>query len=254
MTKPLRLFAATALVSLTSCATQTVQIDAGVMFASVNGDIALQNSTGSLDLGQAKNDLDGNLGVGDTEPGPYVRVTTDYGRHRFRAQGFGIDAEGSGTLSSNFGDLMAGTPVTTSMEFYAIGANWAYELLKQEHYRLGVGVALEYMALDLDVRNAVGFVSVRTDVLVPMPYAEIEGFLGPATVGINAGVMSADLGNGRGEYFDTEAYFKFRPVEAFELQVGYRYIYADVSGTADSRDFKMDIDVQGAFIGGGIRF
>jgi hypothetical protein len=240
------------LAVLASCKGQQYDVDVGAMFAQVSGDISLQNSSGTL-TGNYQNDLDTNFGVGDTEASPYLRVQTDYGRHRFRADGFAIDAEGSGTLSNPFGDLPAGSPVTTSMDLWSVGANWSFELVRQERFRLGIGLALDYFAMDLTARTTLGRESLDTSVLVPMPCAEVEGYFGPVTLGANAGLMSADLGDGNGRYIDAETYVKVRPHSRFDLLLGYRYVLLDGYGRASGRDFDAEIDMQAIFIGGGIR-
>jgi hypothetical protein len=108
--------------------------------------------------------------------------------------------------------------------------------------------------MDVAARSTAGREAIDTSVLVPMPCAEVEGFFGPATVGANAGFMSADLGDGSGRYVDIEAYLKVRPLDGFDLLLGYRYVVLDAYGVASSRDFDADIEMQGVFVGGGIRF
>lgn len=240
--------------ALASCVGQTYRVDAGAMFAKASGDVTLQNSLGSLPLFQNKNDLDDNLGVGDVEPSPYLRVQADQERHRVRLHGFGVDSTGSGTLDGDYGDLIGGSQVTTSLRFYAIGATYAYQLLREEHLRVAAGAAFNWYSLDVSARSSVGRESVQSDVLVPMPYAEVEGLLGPVTVGANAGLMSADLGDAKGRYIDVEGYVRWQALEQLDVMAGYRYLLMDPSGRASSRDFDAEVTVQGFFVGGGVRF
>lgn len=248
---------------LAACAGPTYRVDAGAMFAVANGDIALQNAAGSLDLGSNQNSLDDNMGLGDTEVSPYVRLQMDSDKHRVRVHGFGMDAEGSGTLAGttpgtgNFGDIPAGTPVTTEMQFLAINANYGYELFRNQDFRVAGGLQLAYYSLDIAARSASGREEVQTDALVPYPFLEVEGFRGDFSAGANASIMGLDVGDGSGRYWDMEAYVRWeRTIDRanLDVMVGYRYILLDAYGNASGRDFDADIDIQGVFISAGIRF
>lgn len=243
-----------ATAALTSCVGQTYRVDVGAMFAKASGDLTLQNSTGTLQLFQNKNDLDDNLGVGDIEPSPYLRVQADQERHRVRLHGFGVDSTGSGTLAGAYGDLVAGSQVTTALRFYAIGVTYAYELLREEHLRVAAGAAFNWYSLDVSARSSVGRESVQTDVLVPMPYFEVEGLFGSLSAGGNLGFMSADLGDANGRYIDTELYLRWQALEQIDFMGGYRYLIMDSAGRATSRDFDAEVEVQGFFVSGGVRF
>ncbi|HEX6813395.1 MAG TPA: hypothetical protein VF384_17385 [Planctomycetota bacterium] len=246
-----------------ACEGPSYQADVGAMFAVASGEVALQNSAGSLDLGSNQNDLDSNMGLGDTEPAPYVRLQMDTDKHRVRLHGFGLDTEGSGTLAGSapgtgdFGDILAGTPVTTAMEFFAINANYGYELWRTQDFRIAGGLQLAFYKLDVAARSAAGREEVQTDALVPMPFIEVEGFRGPFTGGFNAGIMALDVGDGSGRYWDAEVYLKLQGEidrAVCDVMVGYRYILLDAYGEASGRDFDADVDVQGVFVSAGIKF
>lgn len=237
-----------------ACKGNTYRINAGPMFAVANGETALQNSTGTLSLGANQNDVDSELGVGDTQAAPYVRLETNNDKHRFRLHGFGMDVNGTGQLSGDYGNIVAGTQVTTSLEFYAVAGNWGYQLLRGDNYRVAVGAQVGYYSLDVAARSNIGREEVVTDVVVPMPFVEVEGLFGPLTIGANAGIMGADLGDGSGRYWDMEAYGRLQATKNFDLMAGYRYLLLDAYGTASDRDFDADVDVQGVFFTAGIKF
>jgi hypothetical protein len=250
----LRSLALVCTVALGSCAETAYRANVGAMFPVVDGKIALQNAGGSLALGNNQNDLDSNMGLGDTEVSPYVHLQADNDRHRFRVHGFMLDAEGSGTLAGDYGGIAAGSQVSTSMDFYAIQGTYAYQLLREENWRLGIGAALGGYGLDIAARSSGGREEVETSVIVPMPYVEGELLFGPLVVGVDGGYMGGDFGDGDGNFLDAEGYVKWRPTEDFEIFGGYRYILLDAFGNASGRDFDADMDVTGFFFGGGIRF
>jgi hypothetical protein len=92
-------------------------------------------------------------------------------------------------------------------------------------------------------------------VFVPMPFAEAEIYpTDYLSIGANLGLMSADLGDGNGRYWDAEAMARVQATTEIDFLFGYRYQLMDVSGRATSRDFDADLDLRGWFIGGGVRF
>ncbi|MEO6593331.1 MAG: hypothetical protein ABIP94_01100, partial [Planctomycetota bacterium] len=159
-----------------------------------------------------------------------------------------------GTLLHPYGDITAGSQVQTSMEYFNITAAYGFEVLREQYYRVAVGAELGFYTLDIAAVSGARRESVKTSVIVPMPFIEVEGFYGDFTLGVNGGWMSADLGDANGIYWDMEGYAKWQATEKFDLLVGYRNIRMDSSGRASSRDFDADLDVQGFFVGGGIRF
>lgn len=242
-----------ALPCFAACAGQSYRVDVAPFFGRASGEVALQNSAGSL-AGFYQNDLDGDLNLGDTEPSPYVRLQWDKERHRVRLHGFALDSDSSGVLTQDYGNIAAGTPVSTSTEFFAVAGNWGYQLVRGEHYRLAIGAQASFYSLDVAARSAGGREEVETSVVVPMPFAEAEAILGPVTIGANFAVMSVDLGDADGRYVDTEAYVRWSVARDFDFLGGYRYIVIDAHGEATGRDFDADVEVQGLFVGAGLRF
>jgi len=246
-----RLLLVTLLITFTACAGQTYRAEVGPMFARARGEFALANSSQFL---PPNNSLQGNMGLGDSEVSPYLAFRTDIDKHRVRVNGFYLDSEGSGTLANAYGNIAADTQVQTTMDFFAIASNYSYEVLRDEHYRIGLGAQLGYYSLDVSARTTGGREQVTTDVLVPMPYVEAEAFWRDFTVGATMGIMSADLGDANGRYWDIEAYSKWAINEQYDLKFGYRYLLLDGYGRASSRDFDADVDVQGLYLSAGVRF
>ena len=237
-----------------ACAGQSWQANAGPMFARMRGEIALQNTAGDIPASNSQNSLSGNMSVGDTEVSPYVRLETNIDEHRVRLGGFYVDAEGSGTLNGDFGDITSGTQVRTTLDFFGLDACYGYQLLREDHYRLAVGGKLGFYSLDIAARSTGAREEVITEVIVPMPWAEAELIWEDLTFGANAGIIAGDLGDANGRYWDIEAYGKWQINQQLDVQVGYRYLLLDGYGRASSRDFDADVDVQGLFVTGGVRF
>lgn len=243
-----------ALGTLTSCTPSTFRADVGAILATTSGNVALQNAGGTLVLDNTRNDIDDQLGLGESEGSPYVRVEWEHAMHRVRVHGFGLETEGAGTLLNDYGGLVAGSDVTTSMRFFTASASYGYEVWGNENFRLGLGGQLAFYSLDLSARSSLGFESLVTDVLAPMPFVEFESYFGDFTLGVNGGILVADLGDGEGLVADLEAYARYQLTNEIDLLAGYRYMEIDGEGVAEDRDFEADMAVQGWFIGGGLRF
>ncbi|MFK7739002.1 MAG: hypothetical protein AB8H80_01670 [Planctomycetota bacterium] len=254
--KPQTFLQIACLFAFVGCAGQTYRVDAGPMFIRARGEVALASSAnnGKLDPPNANQSIDGNMGLGDTEPSPYLRFETNADEHRFRVSGFLLDEDGDGVLASPYGNIAAGTQVQTSMEFFAIRTNYAYQFLRNENWRLGIGGQVGWYSLDVAARAPGGREEVQTSVIVPMPFVEAEWLWRDLTVGANFGIMAGDLGDARGRYWDFEAYGNWQIDPDFGVKFGYRYLLLDGYGRATGRDFDADVDVQGLFVTAGIRF
>ena len=240
--------------ALAACTPGFFRADAGAIYSQVKGSVGLQNSGGTLVIGNNMADLQDDLGVGDEQASPYVRLEADWGNHRVKVSGFRHQSSGSGTLQHPFGDLVAGSAVNSDLEFDDITASWSYDLMPTGPLRLGLGVQVGYYGVDLSVRSIGGFETVTSDLIAPMPYVDGEVDVGIFSFGANAGALMADLHDATARYWDAEGYARMHIGPALEVLAGYRYLLIDAHGTADNRDFDADFEVTGWFLGGGIRF
>lgn len=242
------------LAMMSACAPQAFRVEAGPAFVQNIGKVSLQNSAGSLDLGSVQHRFDGDLALDDVSAAPYLRGEWESNRHNIRLHGFGFHSNGSGTLTAPYGDIPSGTAVETSMDFYSIASSYTYDVWTGKWLRLGLGGQLSFLSLDVSARSGVNREAVNSNVLAPMPFAELELFKGPFSFALDAGIMSADLGDANGRYVDFEAMARWQATSGFDVIGGYRMLVADVAGRASDRDFDADFYAQGWFIGGGIRF
>jgi hypothetical protein len=237
---------------LTACETTVYRANIGPMFAVVSGVTALQDSAGNPLPPPPQNDIESELGLGDTQAAPYLRLQADDGDHRFRLHGFGLDASGTGTLGQDYGDIQAGSVVDTSMELFAITGNYAWRIVNLRQLRAGFGAQLGFYSLDVAARSNANREEVETSVVVPMPYAEIEYSYYDLVLGANGAIMAGDLGDANGRYVDLEGYARLQATRDFDITAGYRFMLLDSYGRASSRDF--DADVQGIFVTVGLKF
>ncbi|GAB4140248.1 MAG: hypothetical protein Fur0037_06680 [Planctomycetota bacterium] len=244
------------LALLAGCAPDVFRADAGVAFPRLTGGASLQNSAGNASLSDVKNNIRGSLDVGQLQPQPYLRLESDWGPHRVRVHGFGYDESGSSLLDRDFGDLVSGTAVDSSLEYLNVVGSWSYDLMPTKTLRLGPGVQLGLYSLDMTARSSFpsGFEKVMTDVVMPQLFLDGGVDLGIVSADANIGFMSAHLGDAAGRYVDAELMLRARPAEQFEVFAGYRLTVLDVLGVASGRDFDADLTVSGVVLGGGVRF
>lgn len=237
-----------------ACVNQGLRVDAGAISVRTRGHVSLQNAGGSLDLGSNQNTLQGAMDLGDREASPFLRAQWDRDRHRVRLAGFHEKTDGTGVLEGDFGGLVTGSTVQTEENLWVVNAQYAYQLLRDDHWRVAAGGQIGYYSLDINARSSLGFEQVNTDIFLPMPFLEIESLLGPLNVGANLSWMSADVRDASGRYWDLEAYGKYQLGDKFDVIAGYRYVFLNAHGEATGRDFRSDLDIQGWFLGAGVKF
>jgi hypothetical protein len=227
----------------------------GASFMRVEGDMALQNAGGTLNLGQDVNTIE-DLGAEETSGSAYLRAEADWGPHRARVSGFGATPSGEGTLADSFGDLSAGAPVRSQLDYENFTAAYTFDVIPTSLVRLGLGVEVGIHRFDLlvDQTNSNAFEELEADFWTPMPCIDAEVDLGAVSFCLNVGAFDVDLGDADGNYHDAEAFVRWAPLLGFELIGGWRNMLLDTNGEADNRDFRTDVEVSGWFLGGGISF
>ena len=250
--KPKHLLLCAIPLAFAACEGPKYSFRAGPTFADVRGNLALADSAGQI---PAANSMDGGLGFEDSKSA-YFEGQVDIDRHRARFSTMQIDSEGDAVLEQDYGDIVAGTAVNTDQEFTSIVANYTYEVLRDESYRVGLGAQLGYYAMDVNVTGAgvPGREFLETDGFMPMPYFEAEAFLHDLTFGAAGGIMYGDWGDAKGRYWDFDLYTIWNLSDRFDVRGGYRYIVLDGDGRASSRDFDSDWNIQGFYLTFGALF
>jgi hypothetical protein len=243
-----------ALVCLASCMPHA-RAYVGASFMKAEGDVALQNTGSTLNLGQSLNSLD-SLGTDEASGSAYLRAEADWGPHRVRASGFGTTPSGDGTLENAFGDLLAGTNVRSQLDYVNMTGAYTWDIVPTDLVRVGLGVQVGLHQFDLLVedRASDSFERLKASLMLPMPCIDAEVDLGPVSFCANLGAFEIDMGDADGQYFDAEAFARWEPMMSIEVIAGYRSMSFDSNGEADGREFDADFKITGWFLGGGIAF
>jgi hypothetical protein len=251
------LAAAAALTALPSC-TQ-LGASAHVAYASfaVDGDFGYVSGAGPSSVSVAQ-DVESAFGLGDDQSLPYVRATLDAGVPVLSVSAFRFEDAGDGVLEANFGDsgtLVAGTPVHTDFEMFAAKAALAFEI-SLGPVSVAPGIAVDYIDLDVRVRDRIGIADEAAELTAPVPLAFVRGQvdLWLVTGILELGYMSVDIDDVDATVFDVEVLAMLQPLPRLDLFVGYRMIDVDADGEVDGDRFETDLQIGGFMVGGGVRF
>ncbi|MFO1054066.1 MAG: hypothetical protein U1F36_17760 [Planctomycetota bacterium] len=225
--------------------------------ARLSGDIALDAQSGSgrnLDVVRAdvNDDLglgrSGNVMAGAAIDSPLGRVSASYFRY---------SDDGTGTLTRSFGDIPPGTNVASETSIDNVKAFWSFDLVDTGVVRLSPGVGVDYFSLDATVRSITALSAYeRLSVGVPMPMLFLTGAvdLGPVSGELEGGWMHVNVSNVDATFYDLDARVVWKASSAFEAFGGYRWVTLDSSGRANGQQYDANLDLQGVYFGGGLRF
>ena len=224
--------------------------------AKLSGDIALDASSGGRNLSVVRADVEEDLGLGRSGN---IMVGADLDTPIGRISGtyFRYSDHGVGTLSKSFGDIPPGTSVETDVAIDNVKAFWSFDLVDTGVVRLAPGAGLTFVAIDATVRSITALSAYeRVAVSVPMPMLFLEGEveLGSFRGEVEAGWMSLDVGTFDSTFYDLDARVNWVPTAAMELFGGYRWVTLESDGRADGQLFDANLELEGFYFGGGLRF
>lgn len=233
-----------------------LNLRAGYIDLEPSGDIGLDDSANSQSLGDIKIDIDDDFGLQEADS-PYLRADWDPGSWRVSLSGFKIDDASDSVLSETFGDIPAGSSVRSDMEIFNTKLSATYNLIKTPWAQVGVGAAINYFAIDLDVVSVapvVAYERIDFDAPVPMLYAQASAELSMFRGDLELGWLSVELPDAKGSFWDLDASISVAPLPYLEIFAGYRYISLNALGEADGQDFDTDLKLDGLYFGGGVTF
>lgn len=246
-----------AMLLLSACTSLRARAYGGLQQATLQGGVALDNSAGSLNLGANRADIGDQLGLDDREYSPYVRAELGLPIGSATVSGFRFSQTGDGTLTgAQFGDIPAGSQVTSFMKFTNVKVAAHYDLFDIGVLRLSPGVGVDFFDFDVQVTElgTSNYERVDNRVYVPMLFAQAEASLGVVAATLDVGYMQASLDDAKGSYLDVEALIRVSPSPFVEIFAGYRLIELDARGVADDRRYDADVTLRGWTLGGGVTF
>ena len=249
-----RAFAVALLSALGACSAPGVIVDVGYLQSTVTGDAGLSGGLSSV-VGTV--DFEDSLGGGDPAGSLYGRVEADLSLPRLTVSAFQYDESGVGVLGANFGDITAATNVESTTRIFNAKAALSFDIIELGPVRISPGFALSVLDTDLVVSDLNGFLgSEEFDEVLPVPLLFLQGELdlGYVQAVAEVGGLDVEVQGVDGTFLDAEALLRVRPIDNFEIFVGYRLISADVTGDIDGDGFDADLLLQGWMVGGGVHF
>jgi hypothetical protein len=243
---------AASLLVCVGCSAPGIEVDFGYMQSRLAGDVRLAPSA-ALPLPSQSVDLAEDLGFDDAGS-LYARAEVDLSVPHLTISGFSYAEHGEGTLSAQFGNIMASVPVESNVEIHNVKGALTFDLIDIGPVRLSPGAAITLIDYDQTVTGAGMTERFNQALPVPLLFLQGEVDLGIVSATVDAGALDVEVMDVDGTFVDVEALVKIHPWDHVEFFAGYRLISADVDGTIDDQRFSGLIDLQGLMIGGGVSF
>lgn len=242
---------------LIGCSGPSARVQAGFFSGELSGNATLEAQTATANAPiRAAADVESGLGLSEPQGSIYLRLEGDSGPVRVTASALKYENAGTGRLDGDFGDITAGTNVSSSVELGVGKVEFTFDVLDLGVFRLSPGIGVDVFDLDASVTEQVTGQRERIDSLVAVPIVSVQSELriGPASLVVDVGGMDARVDQYGGQFWDAEGMLLIEPVEHVEFFAGYRWLSIDANGEADGRDTTIDLELGGWFVGGGMRF
>lgn len=249
-----QLFLCTILAAALLPACTQFRVNAKAAYASLalDGDLGYRNGTGVPAVPQ---DAKAAYGLGDNQAQPYARVEADLGVPLLALSGFSFSDSGTGVLSADFGDVTAGSTVTSDFDLTNVKAVAAFQI-ELGPVTLAPGLAASYIDYEHSVRGPGGTPRNVADGSGVLPLVVLRAGvdLGVVEASVEGGYLEVDLDDKTSKVWDLEALLAFHTTQHLDLFVGYRHFRLEDSGDLDGNSVLADFTVSGFLIGGGVRF
>ncbi len=227
---------------------------AGYSSGTLDGKMGLAPTGGGLSFDA---DVDDDLGIKDSSDSLYLRGEANAAFLRLTVSAFRYDSRGDGTLTVNYGDISAGSQVSSDIEFTNLKTAITFDLINFGPVRISPGISVDIFDIDSEVRSVTPVVASESlDYTAPVPMVHLQGELdlGYLAANIDAGVMDIHLNDIDGTFWDLEGMLRVKPWDHVEIFGGYRYISIDGRGRVSGQDFDSNLVFTGWFVGGGFTF
>lgn len=232
-------------------------VDAGVHLPSIDGSLGLSNTT-LTDLDEI--DLSSQLSLDDADVAPLPRAELDFGFLDLAAWGFTTEASGRGTATADFGDITAGSDVESELALSMVQLRVLGDVIDSGPFQLGVGLAAQWVDVQLDVHEVVFGLDESIDVqqAVPLLAARATFDLGaldlvPLSFELSAAGVKLSYADIDGALLDVEALVRWR-FGLFGLFAGWRHLLVQIDGEASGQAFDGDVTLSGVVAGLTLRF
>jgi len=239
-----------------SCETWFVEVDAGYTQMEFSGTAALAPTGGGLPVSATTVDLQDELGLDDPIGAPYGRVQAGLGPWGLSASGFSLSDVADGRVTRQFGNITVGTDVHTEVQMINLKTALTFDVLDTQFLTLSPGIAVDYFDFDVSVSAPSLGISEQLKAQAPVPllFGQVSSKVGPVSLTLEGGWMSADVGDANGTFLDIEGMLRVHLGLGTHVFGGYRHIAINANGVASGQRFEADFNLQGWMVGVGYRF
>lgn len=240
---------ASATVLLGACSAPTAKVMPFIASIGLNGDLSIQ------DGGTGGSTSFGDLGVGDDEASVGGAARIGFGAAELSVAGLGVEYEGSGTTTSEFGidgnSITASTPVDTDFDLQMARALFTWDLVPIGGIDLGIGVGATLLDLRFDLQEQGGANRITTEQVIPVPMigARAAWEWGPVDLRADVGGLVIEFDGDEATVIDGELSAAVDFLKVGELVVGYRVTSIDAQYDDSGAKVNADFDLEGYYLG-----
>ena len=238
--------------ALGGCSAPSATLDAALFLPTLDGKIGLA-AQAITDVDTI--DLSSSLDLGGRETSGELRLDLDFGPLDLAASGFRLSQDGQGTVAADFGGITAGSTVNSKLDLALVHGELLYDVVDTQPLTLGVGLAADWIDLQLEEREAVFGLEESIDVQQPIPLLATRACVRigaidavPLELDLRAAGISARFRDVNGAVADGEALVRAQWSHV-GLFAGYRYVLLRLDGQLNGQSFKGDVTLSG-WLGG----
>ncbi len=227
--------------------------------------LATSGSFGATDSGAVVTSSMESLGLDQEENALLPRIFMRDGRRALELSGFRVDYEGQGavesTITLNGTTLLAGTAVDSQFGMGAYSGVVTWDVASFGGSKLGLGLGMEWISLDVGLDESVGALSLRSNQQFPLPLIglRLSSPDSPVSGSMNVGYISLSAPEAKATVLDVDARVDVRLLgksggTLMLGMVGYRNFDMDVSYDDGGSQIEADFQIGGPYVGLRISF
>jgi hypothetical protein len=259
-----RPFLLATLACLGACSAPQLDVMPRVSQSKLDGTVSVQGGGMSI----ADNDLDKDLGLGETSTEFGGRADLDFGGETVTLAYSPGSFSGNGTLKSdidyNGTTIPAATNVASSVDLNLGSLLWTHDFVPSDTVEAGIGLGVQYVDFKSRVTSTDAGTPGTVDLSesVPLPVLVVRGGVafGPVDFSALASGVEANYNGNDAKLFDLDVLARWRILGnssghlSGALIVGFHHTKVDADYTNNSDRVKADMTVSGMYYGLSIGF
>jgi len=208
-------------------------------------------------------DLEDDLGVDTSEIAPGADIVVRFlNRNTFFFSYWRAGFEGDKILEQTIivGDKVypVASRVKTELDFDVFEVGYRFDVIRTDPVSAGLFLDVETFLLHAKIEDTTGFASEEEDLPIPIPTvgAAVDAKIIPEWLSVKARIngMGFDAGDIEATFLDVSGEAELHLTDNIGAFAGYRFMMLDGEGEADDEELALDVTLQGAFVGAGLRF